>query len=145
LQNGDLDFDGSPYIPDWPDGSSTYPTSFNYVGPFDAGGNAYPQIQFETGGEGEEQSCAFSTGQGCTIPAAGAAFYPFWTLASPSTTAAQLPTSSGQCVWNFGNTIAGQTTDGLGGTGQYGHSDVSWFAGTLTSPLEANPALRSVC
>jgi hypothetical protein len=145
FQNGDLDFDGSSYIADWPDGSSTHPTPFNYVGPFDANGNAYPQIQFETDGADEQQSCNFSTGQGCTVPAAGAAFNPFWTLASPGTTHAQLPNSTRQCVWNFGNTIAAQTTDSFGGAAEYGRPDVPWFAGTLTSPVEANPALRSTC
>ena len=34
FQNGDLDFDGSSYIPDWPDGSPNHPTSFAYIGPF---------------------------------------------------------------------------------------------------------------
>lgn len=145
FQNGDLDFDGSSYIADWPDGSSTHPTPFNYVGPFDAQGNAYPQIQIETDGADEQQSCNFSTGQGCTIPAAGASFYPFWTLASPVTSASSLPNQTGQCVWNFGNTIAGQTSDRLSGDAEYGSPDVAWFAGTLISPVEANPALRSSC
>jgi hypothetical protein len=145
FQNGDLDFDGSSYIADWPDGGSTHPTPFNYVGPLDAVGNAYPQIQIETDGADEEQSCNFATGAGCTIPAQGAAFYPFWTLASPQTSQSQVPNTSGQCVWNFGNTIAGQTTDSRGGTGEYGRPDVSWFAGTLISPVEANPALNSKC
>jgi hypothetical protein len=145
FQNGDLDFDGSSYIADWPDGTSTHPTPFNYVGPFDANGNAYPQVQLETDGADEEQSCNFSTGGGCMVPAAGAAFYPFWTLASPASSSSTLPHASGQCVWNFGNTIAGQTTDSLGGTAEYGRPDVSWFAGTLISPVMANPALNSTC
>jgi hypothetical protein len=34
FQNGDLDFDGSSYIHDWPDGSANHPTSFAYIGPF---------------------------------------------------------------------------------------------------------------
>src|SRR5580693_4134426 len=43
FQNGDLDFDGSSYIHDWPDGSPNHPTSFAYIGPF-THGRSYPKI-----------------------------------------------------------------------------------------------------
>jgi hypothetical protein len=46
FQNGDLDFDGSSCINDWPDGSPNHPTSFEYIWPF-SHGKSYPQIQFE--------------------------------------------------------------------------------------------------
>ena len=65
FQNGDLDFDGSSYLADWPDGSPTRPTSFAYLGPF-TGGQPYPQVQFETDVGGSEIKCDTATGAGCT-------------------------------------------------------------------------------
>ena len=58
FQNGDLDFDGTPYQRDrWPDGSSKHPTPMRYLGPFDAAGQPYPQVQFETDIGGSEFLC----------------------------------------------------------------------------------------
>src|ERR1039458_8580121 len=79
FQNGDLDFDGSSYIKDWPDGSPNHPTSFAYIGPF-SHGKSYPKIQFETDVAASEADCNVTTGAGCTAPPTGAKFYPFWTL-----------------------------------------------------------------
>src|SRR5216684_8867726 len=62
FQNGDLDFDGSSYISDWPDGSPDHPTSLAYIGPFTNGSNTYPQIQFETNGPASEILCNVVTG-----------------------------------------------------------------------------------
>jgi hypothetical protein len=70
FQNGDLDFDGSPYAADWPDGSSSHPTSFSYIGPF-TDGHRYPQIQFETDLGASEIDCNIATGAGCTAPPLG--------------------------------------------------------------------------
>ena len=79
FQNGDLDFDGTSYQPDWPNGQSNHPTSFEYIGPF-SNGKAYPQVQIETDILASEGFCNVSTGLGCTVPPVGADFYPFWTL-----------------------------------------------------------------
>lgn len=146
-QNGDLDFDGSPYIADWPDGSATHPTPFNYVGPFDAANKPYPQIQVETDGPASEILCNVNTGAGCTVPPTGAAFYPYWTLAKFSSSQPRIgiPDRSGQCVWSFGNTIAGQTTNTMGGTSEYGQPNVARFGGTAISPVQDNPALSKSC
>ena len=95
-------------------------------------------MQFETNAPASEALCDVVTGDGCTAPPAGAAFYPFWSLTN------QL-SSSGACVWNFGNDIANVTTNDFGGDAQYGTPDVARFAGTLTSPVMANPALAANC
>ncbi len=62
FQNGDLDFDGTPYIRDWPDGSPNHPTTFSYVGPI-SNGRSYPKIQFETDIAGSENNCDIFRGQ----------------------------------------------------------------------------------
>ena len=136
FQNGDLDFDGSSYIPDWPDGSPNHPTSFAYIGP-SSHGKSYPQIQFETDVAGSEADCNVGTGAGCTAPPTGARFYPFWTLGHGG----QL----GGCVWHFGNVIAGQTTSTFGRDAQYGIADVARYGGTLASPVLANPQTSRSC
>jgi hypothetical protein len=132
FQNGDLDFDGTGYIPDWPDGSPTHPTPFRYYGPFDAHGSSYPSIQFETDVAGSEFLCDVGTGTDCTAPPIGAKFYPFWTLGSA-------------CQWNFGNTIAHQTLETFGGDAEYGTPDVARYAGTIISPVMANPQFSGKC
>jgi hypothetical protein len=141
FQNGDVDFDGSSYIADWPDGSSSHPTPFSYSGPFDAHGRPYPQLQFETDLAGSEANCDTSTGTGCTAPPLGSnnapTFYPFWTIGRSA--------RSNACVWNFGNTIAGQTTQNFGGAAEYGAPDVARYGGTLTSAVLANPQLSWRC
>jgi hypothetical protein len=129
FQNGDLDFDGSSYIRDWPDGSSSHPTTFAYQGPF-SHGRAYPQIQFETDAAGSEATCDIATGAGCTAPPAGAAFYPFWSLGR---------SGSLGCAWNFGDVIAHRTITSFGGDAQYGTPDVARYGGTLTSAVLSNP------
>jgi hypothetical protein len=129
FQNGDLDFDGSSYIHDWPDGSSGHPTTFAYLGPF-SHGKTYPQIQFETDIAGSEADCTIATGAGCTAPPTGAAFYPFWSLGK---------SGSLGCAWNFGDVIPGRTVSNFGGDAQYGVPDVARYGGTLTSAVIANP------
>ena len=98
-QNGDLDFDGLSYQSSaWPDGSPNHPTSFQYVGPFMASGQPYPQIQFETDISGSARLCA-QNGQGCVVPPISADFYPFWSISPQSSALGSKLTS---CVWNFG-------------------------------------------
>jgi len=142
FQNGDLDFDGTPYRPDWPDGSPNHPTPFRYAGPYDAQGNPYPNIQFETNVAGSSSRCNTATGEDCLAKPIGAEFYPFWTIGNQAT-----PTGfpSTQCLWNFGNDIAGVTTNDFGRTDQYGAPNVARYGGTLTSPVIANPQLSNTC
>jgi len=137
FENGDLDFEGNSYIPDWPNGSSNFPTSFRYIGPF-TNGHTYPNIQFETDAAASEALCHVGTGVGCTAPPISAKFYPYWTLTSTGR-------AQGQCVWNFGADIAGVTTNDFGKAAEYGTLDVARFGGTLTSPVTPNPALSKTC
>ena len=111
-------------------GRKNHPTSFQYVGPFQANGEPYPQIQFETDVAASEILCNTATGAGCTAPPIGAKFYPFWSL-SPQSSAARVALT--RCVWNFGNVLP-TTTQTFGKDAQYGTPDVARFGGTLTSP-----------
>lgn len=138
FQNGDLDFDGSSYQADWPDGTRGHPTSFEYLGPFTGGGHTYPSVQFETNVGASEILCNTQTGAGCTTPPQGAAFYPFWSLGRSSL-------GSGICTWNFGNVIKHRTVRDFGKTAQYGTPDLARFGGTSTSPVLPNPQLRTRC
>jgi hypothetical protein len=137
FENGDLDFDGLSYRPDWPNGSGNFPTTFRYVGPFTRG-HAYPNIQFETDAAASEGLCNVATGVGCTAPPISAQFYPFWSLTNKHA-------SPGVCVWNFGNDIANVTTNDFGKAAQYGTPDLAIFGGTLTSPVMANPEFAKNC
>lgn len=135
-QNGDLDFGGNSYIADWPNGSTNFPTPFRYAGPFDAQGNPYPNIQFETDLAASENDCNVVTGAGCTAPPHGAAFYPFWTIGNQAGFA-----GAKACLWNFGNTISGVTTNNFGAAAEYGTPDAARFAGTIITAVIPNPQL----
>ncbi len=135
FQNGDLDFDGTPYQPNtWPDGTGNHPTAFQYAGPFMANGHPYPQIQYETNVAASEILCDVGSGAGCTAPPLGSKFYPFWSLSSVG----------GACVWNFGNVLP-NTVNTFGGDAQYGTPDVARFGGTLTSAILPNPQFSGRC
>jgi hypothetical protein len=135
FQNGDLDFDGTPYLPNaWPDGTSNHPQAFQYAGPFMASGKPYPQIQYETDLGASEILCDPATGAGCTAPPIGSKFYPFWSLSSVG----------GACVWNFGNVLP-NTVQTFGGDAQYGTPDVARFGGTLASAVLPNPQFAGRC
>jgi uncharacterized membrane protein len=141
-QNGDLDFDGVSYQSfTWPDGSRNHPTAFEYAGPFQASGRPYPQIQFESNVGASEILCDTTTGAGCTVPPQGSKFYPFWSL-SPLFPA--LGSHLTACVWNFGNVLP-HTSNTFGKDAQYGTPNVARFAGTSTSPVQANPEFGKAC
>jgi len=141
FQNGDLDFDGQSYLPDWPNGSANFPTSFQYAGPFQANGKPYPQVQFETDIGGSSNLCNVATGAGCTAPPISAKFYPFWSL-SPQFNAFGVRTT--QCAWNFGNDQPGTIVD-LGKDAQYGTPNVARYAGTIISAVQPNPQFTGRC
>jgi hypothetical protein len=144
FQNGDLDYDGTGYHADWPNGSKNFPTSLEYWGPF-SNGHTYAQVQYETDAPASEQLCDVSTGKDCVVPPIGAPgkFYPFWSLTNKETLKGV--TGHGACLWNFGNTIKGITTNNFGGTKQYGKPDVARFGGTTISKVLPNPALAKPC
>ena len=141
-QNGDLDFDGLSYQASaWPNGTRNHPTAFEYAGPFQAGGKPYPQIQFETNVGASEILCDTATGSGCTVPPQGSKFYPFWSL---SRHPAPFASDRTGCAWNFGNVLP-NTFKTFGKDAQYGTPDVARFAGTSTSPVQANPEFAGGC
>jgi hypothetical protein len=141
FQNGDLDFDGSSYKADWPDGTANHPSTFQFAGPFDGDHQTYPNIQFETDVAASENMCDLATGTGCIAQPVGAAFYPFWTVGSGP----QLGSEGSNCNWNFGNVIAGHTTQSFGGPAQYGSPNLDRFPGTVISKVMPNPQLGENC
>lgn len=143
FENGDLDFDGTGYRKDWPNGSRRFPQSFRYLGPF-TNGHPYAQIQFETDIAASENLCNVGTGAGCKAPPIGSAgFYPFWSL----TTKQKLPgvTGRGACLWNFGNVIRHVTVRRFGKDAQYGVADTARYGGTIISKVLPNPTLAKGC
>jgi hypothetical protein len=144
FENGDLDYDGTSYSPDWPNGSSNFPQSFEYSGPT-TNGHSYPSVQYETDGPASEQLCNIGTGANCVVPPVGATgkFYPFWSATNKETLTGV--TGAQPCLWNFGNDIKGITTNDFGKFKQYGHPDLARFGGTTISKVLPNPALKSTC
>jgi hypothetical protein len=140
-QNGDLDYDGQSYLPDWPDGSPNHPTTFQYIGPFTRGGHTYPLVQFETDAAGSENLCNVMTGAGCTAPPISAKFYPFWSL---SPLFGGMGGHSAGCVWNFGNDQPNTLLD-FGRTAQYGAPNLARYGGTLISAPAPNPQFTGRC
>ena len=126
-QNGDLDFDGTSYWPDWPNRLTPgpFPSPFLQQQPT-TGGKRYEQIQFQTNAPASEASCQ-PTGHGCAVPPPGGPghFYPYWTQARVG----------GLCVWEFGQMPNGRS---FGGTAQYGGPS-AYFFGNLEGPIMANP------
>jgi len=122
---GDIDFDGTSYRPDWPDGSSSTPQSIMVSQPMMAGGGTYSQMQFETDVPASEYTC-HDSGEGCMVPPPGAQFYPWYSTTS-------------SCQWLFGNDVAGLTVNDYGKLDQYGKPNLPWFFGTLSGGIRDNP------
>jgi uncharacterized repeat protein (TIGR01451 family) len=144
FQNGDLDFDGSSYQQDWPDGSGSFPSAMRLLGPVASDGSLYGQIRFETNVAGSENDCNTATGAGCQAFPQGARFYPFWSISASQTIGGIAAPPTG-CIWNFGNDIAGVTTNDFGKQAQYGTPDVTRNAGTIISQALANPTANAAC
>jgi hypothetical protein len=112
LSGGDIDFDGTPYWPDWPTGTSptaVNPGSFVQSAPTTQGSH-YSQSFFQTDIALSEATCAKSF-SGCTVPPPGPGhFYPYWST----------QTVNGQCSILFGNVATGTGVNNYGKTAQYG-------------------------
>jgi len=111
-QNGDLDFDGTDYYPDFPNSlkPGPFPSPFLQQQPTTTGAR-YSGIQFETDAPASEiNTCVPQNPQGCAVPPPNGPghFYPFYTLAK----------AGGTCVWEFGNMSNGNS---FGGDQQYAH------------------------
>jgi hypothetical protein len=140
---GDLDFDGTSYLPDWPDGTRNTPTSIqissilgNGVGPVseapgdDEYSHPYPSMYFDTEVGASESTCT-SSGAGCTVPPPGAVFYPFYAQAG----------HGASCVFTVGNDIRGMTTNDFGRDAEYGHPNLQWYFGDSSSGVFPNPCI----
>ena len=142
FQNGDLDFDGLDYTAGaWPDGGPNHPTAFQYIGPFQATGQPYPQVQFETDVVGSSNLCDTATGTGCAAPPIGSQFYPYWSLGKQFNALGSHVTA---CVWNFGKDLP-TTIQDFGKDAQYGAPDVARYGGTLISAPAPNPQFSGGC
>jgi hypothetical protein len=127
---GDLDYDGTPYYPDWPDSVTPdrFPSTFLQLQPTTGRGQRYPQIQFVTDNSATQfvDSCDPQSGQNCVLPAPGPGhFYPYFTQARVG----------GVCVWEFGNVRNGNT---FGGDKQYGSVGPTTL-GAFASAVQPNP------
>jgi hypothetical protein len=137
LQNGDIDFDGSPYWADYPTGvapTDTFPGSFVQQTPT-SGTSQYPQFFIQTDAAYSEPNCSIGTtaSPGCTIPPPGpGGFYPYWSYAG----------SGAACALEFGNVSAGADT--MGGDAQYGTVQSARLgAPEFQGPMQPNPCLTS--
>ena len=83
--------------------------------------------------------CHTATGLNCTAPPLSAKFYPYWSLSRQGLGAL------GGCVWNFGGSVPGVTTNQLGRDRQYGRPDLSFYGGTLISAVQSNPQISGRC
>jgi hypothetical protein len=127
FQNGDLDFDGNPYWPDWPNSTvpNRFPSTFRQLPPTTVGGAGYSRFQFQTDAALSESSCHFPDTSGCAVPppTAPGKFYPYWTLTK-------------SCVLEFGNMTNGNT---FGKAAQYGSVPVALGYPQLLGPIMRNP------
>ena len=132
-QNGDLDFDGTDYYPDFPNSlkPGPFPSPFLQQQPTTAGAG-YSGIQFETDAPASEiNTCVPQNPQGCVVPPPNGPghFYPYYTQAKVG----------GQCVWEFGHMNNGNR---FGGDQQYAHLvEHGFFKGQLdlASAVLPNP------
>jgi hypothetical protein len=126
FQNGDLDFDGNSYWPDWP--NATHPTKFPSTflqRPPTSAGHSYSKFQIQTDLALSESTCAFPDLSGCAVPPPNGPgkFYPYWTLTK-------------SCNLEFGQMKNGNS---FGKFAQYGHIPVEVGYPEFFGPIMKNP------
>ncbi len=137
FQNGDLDFDGTSYQSfTWPDGSRNHPDVVRLRGPVPGERRDVPADPVRDQRRRCPNPCATPRpGPGCTVPAQGSKFYPFWSLSpQPRRSGRASPRACGTSATSCRSTI-----QAFGKDGEYGVPDVARFAGTDTSPVMPNP------
>jgi hypothetical protein len=145
----DLDFDGTSYQFDWPDGTRNNATSIAIgsvrgggIGPLsksddtDKYDQPFPIIQFETDVPASEQTCQ-PNGVGCVVPPVGAQFYPFYAVATDRDNGGEEGQS---CSLVFGN-FSGHHIANFGGDAQYGASNLYWYFGQNSGGPQTNPCI----
>lgn len=122
----DFDFDGYPYHPVWPNGSSNFPTANYLSSPISGSGRSgeYPIVRFETdlprieeANNGSGLNCDQHTGAGCTNPPLGG-FYPWYHLLRPP--------SGASCAWALTNDMPNQISN-------FGGEQAAWGPLELTN------------
>ena len=112
-QNGDLDFDGTPYWTEWPTGTTpnTYPSSFVEALPTTKGAQ-YSSFFLQTDIALSESTCSATTTTGCAVPPPNGPgkFYPYWSHVS----------TGGACSIEFGNVSTGTGVNDYGKDAQFG-------------------------
>jgi len=143
---GDLDFDGSSYLPDWPDGTANTPTSLqigsvlgNGIGPVSSPAgqsnyrHPYASMYFDTEINASVPTC-MPDGSGCTVPPDGAVFYPFFAQSG----------FGAHCVFTMGNDIRGSTVNDFGRDAEYGRPNLAWSFMDSSSGIFPNPCTPKV-
>lgn len=142
----DVDFDGTSYLPDWPDGTLNNATSLalhsvagHGIGPLSADDKGkyrrpFPIIQLETDVSASESTCQ-PNGVGCVVPPVGAQFYPFYALTTDRHNDGD---DDSNCSLLFGN-FSGNGIRNFGGAAQYGPANLPWFFGQNSGGPQANP------
>ena len=135
FQNGDLDFDGSPYWTEWPTGNrpAINPSTFVEQFPTTHGNRQYSQYFFQTDIALSESTCTATTLNGCTVPPQGpGGFYPYWTEVH----------GGGYCALEFGNVPGrGPFLTDFGKDAQYGQNMFT----TLGYPEFEGAPLNNTC
>jgi len=149
-QGGDIDFDGSSYLFDWPDGTLNNATSVEIhsaagggIGPLSRGpgveevyNQPFPIVHIETDVSASEQACQ-PNGIGCVVPPTGAQFYPSYALGTDQDNGG---VDAQACTLLFGN-FHGAGVNNFGGNAQYGASNLYWFFGQNSGGPIANPCI----
>jgi hypothetical protein len=143
----DLDYDGTSYLADWPDGSSRTATPVRFeaaagtgIGPASHDPESsqydrpYPISFFETDVNATDPACQPS-GEGCAVPPPHARFYPYWSVQS---TGSGADMSLRGCTLLFGN-MSGSGIIDFGRDLEYGAPNLPWFFATNTSGPMSTP------
>jgi hypothetical protein len=116
--NDESDFDGQSYVRDWPGtladvrrDQQLHPQPIRFTSPLfiapDGSLQDFERVAFETDMPAFDPNCDTSTGAGCTVPAQGMAFYPFYTTSG----------APGEvCRWQLGGDHIPGTRRDFGGT-----------------------------
>jgi hypothetical protein len=159
----DIDFDGTSYLLDWPDGTRNHATSVAIssvtgggIGPLSMSDDThkydqpFPIIQLETDVSASEATCQ-PNGVGCVVPPEGAQFYPFYAVAkneegdqggngNDQSQGNGNDQGQGSCKLVFGN-FTGPGINNFGGDAQYGPSNLYWFFGQNSGGPQVNPCI----
>lgn len=152
--DADIDFDGTSYLTDWPDGTHQNATSLAIrsvegggigpLSPSDGHGDydqPFPIIHFETDVSASEVSSCHRNGVGCVVPPPGAQFYPFYSLVNHGENNDEGEGEGREgCALLFGN-FSGEGINDFGQDAQYGASNLYWFFGQNSGGPRANPCI----